>query len=221
MYSRIDFPEYQREPNLWSQTEKQRLIDSIVRRFDIAPLYFYQNGPDNIDCVDGRQRIGTIMSFLGDDQAVGSDFQFRILNEIFDDEDLLYRSLEGKTFADIVELARRSDDPADKQSAEHFAESFLNYELNVVVLSDSNRSEEFNLQFTRLNLGAIINSGEKLNAMVGDLKNVCFAELGDHPFLRGTRIPTRRFAQEQVAAQIFAQVFFSFRIGVVRKNPTH
>ena len=39
-FSQIDFPEYQREPNLWSLTEKQRLIDSMVRRFDIASLYF-------------------------------------------------------------------------------------------------------------------------------------------------------------------------------------
>ena len=32
-------------------------------------------------------------------------------------------------------------------------------------------------------------------------------ELGKHPFLQGTNIPTRRFAREQVAAQIIAQVF--------------
>ena len=77
------------------------------------------------------------------------------------------------------------------------------------MLSDSNQPEEFNLQFTRLNLGTILNSGEKLHAMVGELRDVCFKEeeLGEHKFLRGTNIPTRRFAREQVAAQILAQVF--------------
>ena len=64
------------------------------------------------------------------------------------------------------------------------------------------------LQFTRLNLGTIINSGEKLHAMVGDLRNECFDGMGKHSFLKGTSdIPTRRFAREQVAAQILAQIF--------------
>ena len=203
MYSQIDFPEYQREPNLWSPTEKQRLIDSIIRHFDIASLYFYRHESGSFDCVDGRQRIGTIMSFLGSDQDDGSDFRFRILNEIYDEQEPNFRALEGKSFADIDQLARQSDDPV----AREFVESLLNYRLNVVILSESNRSEEFNLQFTRLNLGAIINSGEKLHAMVGDLRKVCFDQLGNHPFLQATSIPTRRFAREQVAAQILAQVF--------------
>ena len=203
MSSQIDFPEYQREPNLWSATEKQRLIDSIIRHFDIAPLYLYRDATGSFDCVDGRQRIGTIMSFLGSSQDDGSDFRFRILNEIYDDETPSFHTLVGKTFADIDSLAKQSNEPA----ASEFVESLLNYELNVVILSDSNRSEEFNLQFTRLNLGVIVNSGEKLHAMVGELRNVCFNQLGKHPFLQATNIPTRRFAREQVAAQILAQVF--------------
>ncbi len=156
MYSQIDFPEYQREPNLWSATEKQRLIDSIIRHFDIAPLYLYRHGMGSFDCVDGRQRIGTIMSFLGSGQDDGSDFRFRILNEIYDEETPSFHALEGKTFADIDLLAKQSDETAAKE----FVDSLLKYQLNVVILSDSNRSEEFNLQFTRLNLGTIINSGK-------------------------------------------------------------
>ena len=203
MYPQIDFPEYQREPNLWSLTEKQRLVDSIIRRFDIASLYLYKHKTGSVDCVDGRQRIGTIMSFLGDNPDDGSDFRFRILNEIYNEENPIFHSLVGKTFADIDQLARESDDAVAKK----FRESFLKYELNVVMLSDSDRSEEFNLQFTRLNLGTIINSGEKLHAMVGDLRDECFELMGSHSFLQETDIPTRRFAREQVAAQILAQVF--------------
>jgi len=36
----IEFPEYQREPNIWSREQKQRLMDSIIRQFDIASIYF-------------------------------------------------------------------------------------------------------------------------------------------------------------------------------------
>ena len=67
-YPKIHFPEYQRDPNVWARDAKQRLIDSMIREFDIAPLYFYSRGDDVIDCVDGRQRIGAVMAFLGDNE---------------------------------------------------------------------------------------------------------------------------------------------------------
>ena len=43
--------------------------------------------------------------------------------------------------------------------------------------------------------------------MVGELRDACFGALGAHPFLDGTRVPTRRYSREQLAAQIVAQVF--------------
>ena len=204
-YPLINFPEYQREPNLWSRVEKQRLIDSIIRHFDIASLYFYRHKDGSIDCVDGRQRIGAIMSFLGESSTdADSNFRFKSLNEIYEDDPSSgFKSLEGKKFSEIDELSQSSQN----QMAKNFVDALLDYPLTVVMLSDSKRSQEFNLQFTRLNLGTIINSGEKLHAMVGDLRNVCFDRLGPHPFLKGTDIPTRRYAREQVAAQILAQVF--------------
>ena len=38
----IEFPEYQREPIVWSLIKKQKLIDSILRDFDIAPIYLFK-----------------------------------------------------------------------------------------------------------------------------------------------------------------------------------
>ena len=64
-FQQIEFPDYQREPNIWSLVEKRRLIDSMIREFDIASLYFYRHENGVLDCVDGRQRIGAIMAFLG------------------------------------------------------------------------------------------------------------------------------------------------------------
>ena len=203
-FYQIQFPEYQREPNLWSLTEKQRLIDSMTRRFDIASLYFYQHENGQIDCVDGRQRIGAIMAFLGrhaEDDHV--DFEFRILNEIRGENEQFFGELEGMSFREIKKLA----DESDGDVAAQFLDRILTYQPTIVMLSDSKEPEEFNLQFTRLNLGTIINSGERLHAMVGDFRDACFLELGKHRFLKNTNIPTRRFAREQVAAQILAQVF--------------
>ena len=199
----IDFPEYQREPNVWTQTAKERLIDSMMRQFDIAALYFYDNGDGSFDCVDGRQRIGAIMSFLGENQADmrNNGFRFRVKNEVYEDQDHPYKSLDGETFKAIRNRSRK-----DKIS-ERFIERFWRYEVSIVILRDSENSSEFNLQFTRLNLGTIVNSGERLHAMVGELRNLCFGSLGLHPFLESIKIPTRRFSREQLAAQIVAQVF--------------
>ena len=207
-FRKISFPRYQREPNVWSLAAKQRLIDSMLRDFDIAALYFFDTGEESFDCVDGRQRIGAILSFVGLNEADGehSGFKFEVMNEIHDDEDIYgeaghpFVTLSGLTYQDITE--RASTDSV----AEEFVNKLLDYEMMIVSLSDSREDVEFNLQFTRLNLGTIINSGEKLHAMVGDLRDRCFGELGGHMFLQSVRIRTRRFAREQLAAQIMSQV---------------
>ena len=203
--SRITFPVYQREPNVWGRDAKQRLIDSIARQFDIASLYFYVNDDGSWDCVDGRQRIGAIMSFLQQNPGDDHDgFEYRVLNEVF--LELSNSRLDGMRWRDIEELSKKEEDE-NAPEAKHFVESVLDYELTVTMLHDSAAPAEFNLQFARLNLGTIINSGEKLNAMVGDLRDMCFDDLAGHKFLQSAAIPTRRFASEQLAAQIVAQVF--------------
>jgi len=210
----INFPEYQREPNIWSRSAKQRLIDSILRQFDIASLYFYQNGDDSIDCIDGRQRINAIMAFLGENAKDEDDaFALRILNEIYEEDDNPFKELEGLTFDQMKHSAESGG--AIAGIARKAVEQLLEYEVTVVLLSQVTRPEEFNLQFTRLNLGTIINAGEKLHAMVGVMREVCFEDkrIGKHSFLDMVKIPTRRYAKEQVAAQILAQVFSKRKSG--------
>ena len=200
-FRRINFPEYQREPNVWSRAAKQRLIDSMLRQFDIAPFYFYTSGDDSIDCVDGRQRIGAIMSFLNNnpDDADDNGFEFRVLNELYEDK--------GYPFAALDNVSFRKLEKRNAMVAKDFVRRLKNYRITVTELSDCDDATEFNLQFARLNLGTVINSGEKLNAMIGALRDVCFGERGRHEFLESTSLPTRRFSKEQLTAQILAQVF--------------
>lgn len=201
---KIAFPEYQREPTLWTLAAKQRLVDSIMRDFDISSIYLYRHEDDRWDCVDGRQRIGAIHSFLNDNPDDDRDegFRYKVMNEIFNDEAHPFVTLHDKTYEDICELAESGN-----QIAKDFRDKVTGYEVTVVELFDSKVAQEFNLQFTRLNLGQLIISGEKLHAMIGDLRDYCFGELGAHKFLSKTNIPTRRYAREQLAAQIVAQVF--------------
>jgi len=202
-HSTINFPEYQREPNVWSRAAKQRLIDSVLRHFDIASLYVYRNDDGSLDCIDGRQRIAAIMSFLGENpDDEDNAFGVRNSNEIYQEHEVPFIELDGVGYRDIQVRATAGD-----RTAQRFIELFSGYELTIVHLAGPTRPEEFNLQFTRLNLGTIINSGEKLHAMVGEMRDICFNELGQHAFLESVRIPTRRYSKEQVAAQILAQMF--------------
>lgn len=205
-FLRINFPEYQREPHVWLRSAKQRLIDSILRRFDIASLYFYEDETEGLSCIDGRQRINAIMSFLNDNPEDASDngYRLKVSNEIETDDDNQFRELDDFTWQEIINEADN-----DTTAAKTALERILKYKMTIVILSRSSKPTEFNLQFTRLNLGTTINAGEKLHAMVGDMRDLCFDSdrIGKHPFLDTLRIPTRRFAKEQVAAQVMAQVF--------------
>jgi hypothetical protein len=204
-YITIDFPEYQREPNVWSKAAKQRLVDSMLRQFDIASIYLYKTTDGSLDCIDGRQRIGAIMAFIGKNEEDGDkNFQLRSSNEIYTDDDFTFSSFDGLTFQEVLSKSQDNDTEAKK-----LIDQFCDYKLTIVQLSESKRPEEFNLQFTRLNLGTAVNAGEKLHAMVGALRDEIFkkGQMGDHPFLTGISIPTRRYSKEQVAAQIVAQIF--------------
>ena len=202
LYSQIEFPEYQREPTVWAKSAKQRLIDSMARNFSISAIYIYTHADGSMDCVDGRQRLGAIMSFLGQNpNDPDNRFAFASTNEIFDDEDAAYSTLDRLTWDEI--LSQKSSDDLSARFVSHFIE----YQIAVVMLSGSTDEREFHLQFTRLNLGTIVNSGEKLHAMVGEMRDVCFNRLGTHSFLTQANIPTRRYSREQLAAQILAQLF--------------
>lgn len=62
MRARIDSnPEFQR-PAVWTVSQKQLLIDTILRGYDIPKMYWRRisTGPDRFEVVDGQQRLRTI-----------------------------------------------------------------------------------------------------------------------------------------------------------------
>ena len=212
----IQFPGYQREPNIWSREEKQRLIDSILREFDIAPLYFYRQKNELLECIDGRQRINAIMSFLGKNPTDERDngFELRIENEISSGLETDFDRLDENSFVELEKLAKDGDSDL-RELAAKAVDEILDYEITTVYLSGVGSQEEFNLQFLRLNLGTLINAGEKLHAMVGAMRDVVFENdaVGKHPFFEWVRIPNRRYAKELTAAQVLLQIFSFSKTG--------
>ena len=198
----IGFPDFQREPTVWDLDMKRGLVDSIFRGFDISPIYLYKKGEDSYDCIDGRQRINAIYSFLGLKGSSDKHNNFRIQrrNEIYSNESPGLSSLLGrinnKTYLELKD---------DKKI-------FDKYEINIVVIDTKlDNVLELNLLFTRLQLGETLNSGEKLNAMTGAMRDFIFKELPEgirnHLFFESISTPYRRFVGAQIGAQIALNYF--------------
>jgi len=200
----IEFPEFQREPTVWKLDKKRRLIDSILRDFDISSIYFFENTVGRLDCIDGRQRLNAIFSYLGINEADEDDngFNLEIENEIFDDGDR-FQEAQGKRFKGLPDLWKKK---------------ILEYKLNTVLIKEVDHEEELNLLFLRLQIASVLNAGEKLHAMTGQMRDSVFQTLRIHPFFEGIRIPERRFAREQVAAQILLNVYSLMEIGLFARS---
>lgn len=192
--NKIEFPEFQREPTVWNLEKKQRLIDSILRNFDISSIYFYKKENGGYDCIDGRQRINAILSYLGinDSDEDHNNFNLKIENEIYDDEGK-FDEVDSKRFERLDETL--------------WEKKIRDYKLNIVFITDIEHDEELNLLFLRLQIASVLNAGEKLHAMTGDIRDWIFNEIVNHAFFEKIKVPKRRYAKEQVAAQITLNVF--------------
>ncbi|MDY0016521.1 MAG: DUF262 domain-containing protein [Candidatus Delongbacteria bacterium] len=211
MIDSIEFPEYQREPSVWDLNKKRKLIDSIIRGFDIASIYLLDRKDGMYDCIDGRQRINAILSFLGiniseeDGGKLFNGFEFIGSDELTGNDTL--KDYYGKSWEHLS--------PEQK-------EKFLSYKFNVVIIdSEEIEEKDLNLMFLRLQLGAPLNGGEKLNAMLGEMRDLIFKNgvdmksLGNHEYFVNLKIPKRRYSKELTACQI-ALNYFS-----LKKNQTY
>lgn len=193
--SKIEFPEFQREPTVWGLQKKQLLIDSIFREFDISSIYFYKKGRDSYDCIDGRQRINAILSYLGinDADEDHNAFNLKIENEIYSDK--------GR----FDEVNTKRFERLDKE----WQEKIYSYKLNIVFISEieNEDDEQLNLLFLRLQIASVLNAGEKLHAMKGGMRDFIFHDICDHQFFKKISIQNRRYAKEQIAAQIALNSF--------------
>lgn len=60
---RIDMPDFQRE-EVWSDEQKRRLIDTILRCWHLPKFYFRNVDESSFECVDGQQRLVAIWEFF-------------------------------------------------------------------------------------------------------------------------------------------------------------
>jgi hypothetical protein len=168
-------PDFQRPP-VWGTSQKQLLVDTILRNYDVPKLYWRRTGtkPDTYDVVDGQQRL-------------------RALWEFFDEKFKLPKNsepIEGDAIADCS----YSDLPDELRSR------YDVYPLDVVILEDTDE-EEVREMFLRLQNGTSLKAQEKRNAFAGKMRDFVH-ELAKHPFFANVGFENARFAFDHVAAQL-------------------
>lgn len=141
-------PSYQRPSDVWSDTKKSFLIDTIIKNFPMPPIFLHQHidvvsGKTIYDVIDGKQRLTTIIGFIENRISLPDDFS----SDTFGDE-----RLNGISFKDL-----------DNDELSEWKKVFWKYELTIEYV-DTDQVEIVNNIFDRLN-----RNGEPLTAQ--ELRN--------------------------------------------------
>ena len=186
-------PRYQRTGGLWSKSQKQLLIDSILNGYDIPKLYFQflplvEKPGDQVftyGVIDGKQRLEAILDFVEDRFPLSSDFVF--LNQ---STQKYYSNIAGKTFSEI-----------DKEEPSLIAK-FMEYSLSIVFI-DTDDGDIINSIFVRLNSGLQVNTIEKRNAIGGELmRNIGDLCAKSVFFKEKIRLSNARYAHYDLALKL-------------------
>jgi Protein of unknown function DUF262/HNH endonuclease len=91
-------PPFQRKP-VWTNRDREKLIDSIVNGFPVPSVYLHEreeNGQIVYDVIDGKQRIETLLMFMGKLWGRGR-FSARVLwPNATEREDITWRDLSRR-----------------------------------------------------------------------------------------------------------------------------
>ncbi len=168
-------PDYQR-PAVWSLSQKQLLINTVLQNYDIPKLYWrkIRSNPEKYEVVDGQQRLRAIWEF----HSGG----FALTNEI---EDIDGFSISSKKYEDLpIELRTRFDI----------------YPLDIVIIQTDDE-EEVREMFLRLQNGTTLKAQERRNAMSGNMRDFV-KELSEHRFFLSCGFDNSRYTFDHIAAQV-------------------
>ena len=166
-------PDYQR-PAVWTRAQKQLLIDSILRDYDVPKIYLHEKGNDNYDVIDGQQRIRTIWSFYDDEFALAKDAE----------------PVKG------IEVANKKYSELDMD----ISTIIDSYSLDFVIL-DTQNEDEIREMFLRLQNGTTLKAQEKRNAMPGRMRDF-IKGLTNHELFTKVHFSNTRFTHDLIAAQM-------------------
>lgn len=173
-------PTYQRSA-VWKPTQKQLLIDSIIRKIDIPKLYLRETNSNGFtyEIIDGQQRMRTLWEFFSN--------EFRLSEEA-------EKVFVGEKSFEVAECTY------DKLPSKVKVERIHKFTLDVVIIQQATEDEIADL-FFRLNNGTPLKPAEVRNAMPGAMTKT-IRELAKHEFFSKVSFKNYRYAYDQVAAQM-------------------
>jgi hypothetical protein len=168
-------PDFQR-PAVWSRSQKQLLVDTILRDYDVPKLYWHKVGtkPDRYDVVDGQQRLRAVWGFFDAEFALPRDA------DPIDGQDV-----SGCHYEDLPDDLRMRFDI---------------YPLDIVVVEETDE-DEIREMFLRLQNGTSLKAQEKRNAYPGQMRAFVH-QLASHSFFDRVGFANSRFTYDLVAAQL-------------------
>lgn len=186
-------PEYQRS-NVWKPKKQLLLIDSILRGWEIGQILLNATSQERegggfeplYEVIDGQQRLRAIYKFL-DGKLAFHQFTkgtnnvgvYRILREDYD--------LRGKKWT--------ADDFPQKVKTK-----FYTHNITVKVYLNKKEPEVAKI-FARVQEGLPLSSSEKLNAILGYIRNG-IRDLSKHELLQNIKISSHRFNHRWIVSHI-------------------
>lgn len=182
-------PSYQRRGDLWPLKNKQLLINSVLNRYDIPKIYLadftYFDTPlkekrKPYAVIDGKQRLTIFFSFFEDKLNL--------------DETIVYNDSEEIKLTGLTYSGLKIKYPALAKRFEEFVPTVMS------VISD--KLEEVQELFIRLNLNVSISGPERRNAMPGPMPKF-IRDFSVHEFFRKyADFPINRGQDLNVAAKL-------------------
>ena len=168
-------PDYQR-PAVWSRSQKQLLVDTVLRGYDIPKFYWRRTGrkPDTYDVVDGQQRLRALWGFAAGDFALSRDGD----------------SVDGSPVAGLKY----------EQLPDELRIRFDTYPLDIVLVEDADE-DEVREMFLRLQNGTSLRAQEKRNAYPGNMR-AFVRSLAAYDFFGSVGFSNSRYTHDLVAAQM-------------------
>jgi len=172
-------PEYQREA-VWTRSQKQLLVDSLINGIDVPKLYFRAIDKDGYEyeVVDGQQRLRAISDFMNNEFTLFADA---------DEVDGLPTA--GRLYSEIDTKLQMK---------------LQNTPLDVVVLNGYT-DDDIEEIFLRLQNGTPLNAAEKRRAIPGTMRKVV-EELAGHKVFQLSGFSPKRYAYEDAVAKVMHQL---------------
>ncbi len=171
---------YQR-PEVWTRIQKQLLIDSILRDYDIPKIYVKQEdaiSQYDYEVIDGQQRLVAIWEYF--------DGKFGLPKnaEPIDGHDCASQGYEYLN----IDLRTKFND----------------YQIDVAIVTEAiqtDEKDEIGELFLRLQNGTPLNPQEKRNAMPGNMRDFV-KELAKHDFFANCNFANNRYTYDAIVAQL-------------------